>query len=101
MTSNDEREAFNTYAIDRKLLHIGKDNLATCVQNLGVHREDFMAGYQAALASLPRVTEGELVLLIDTEIDQADCDPEQNLSSYGEVVTRAILSRFPQLKKGD
>lgn len=54
--------------------------------------------WQASRATLPKVTEAELVELIDKTIEEHDDDIERNLDSYGESVARAILAKFPFLR---
>ena len=54
----------------------------------------YRAGYQAALASKPQVTEGELAKMIDDEIEAHDDDVERNLDTYGENLARALLQKL-------
>lgn len=107
MTTDTQREAFRKYAVDNGLLYIGKDNLATCVQNLEKHQRDFNAGWQAALSQQP-VGEEELHEIVKHILERNRFaraarvfGKAKNGVTTGDIatddateVTKAILARF-------
>lgn len=96
MTTDTQREGFRKHAVDNGLLYIGKDNLATCVQNLEKHQRDFNAGWQAALSQQP-VGEEDIARVLDPFFK---CDGFGNNTFDIDGASRELLARFNISERG-
>lgn len=98
MMTDTQREAFEREYAKHDL---GKDSYGD-YNYLPTHDAflDFCAGWKAAQAQKPRISESELDNLVETIAEEVAAFERGSRCTIGWHIKRAILAKFSQIKEG-